>query len=731
MKKAYLLLSAAGVMISGSAAAQTTEMASSEATVTAVDSTETASSLSEAGIGDIVVTASRRESTIRKTPTAVSAYGGDQLQKAQISSLTDLIAITPSIQIATFSTNANITIRGVGNTQIAPGSDPGVALHADGVYLGQPYLAISTFLDVNRVEILRGPQGTLFGRNATGGAVNIIPNTPTPVLHYGADVTVGLDPGLVRSSAYVSGPLTDDGKVTGRIAVQENYNRGYSKNLLQSGPQHLDGIGAYGGRAQLQWEPSGAFTSRLLVEYQKQSDDGPAQYFVGTPDASIPLPTPLQGALTSNEKRRQTYANQGERRLSALTVNSVSDISLGDGNLKILLSHIRSKAFTDSDGDGTPVDFTDSQFRFKAYQHFGEAVYASAAGMPFTYVLGANIYYNHERASIMVPISTFPMPVMQTSLIKTTSYAFFGQGNYEFTEGGKIFAGARYSHDRKTIKQTNNYVSNPSLASQGDSFSRLTYELGISYDLTRSVTGYLKYATGYKSGGFSAGNFTPAFFPETNRNIEAGLKGSFLGDALQANISAFHMAYNNLQVSQVVGLSGSVVTNAAQATVYGVEVESIIRPTENFRIEANGAWVNASFDKFVTSDSARPGLGVLNLSGNRLPNAPRFTASVGAFYVVPLHSGSLTLGSRYDWKDDIFFSEFNIPVSGQKAAGKLDLSVRFEDESRRWNASVFATNVTDEKIRSNVLVVSAVLGSLGLANLQPGRQIGASISYKY
>ena len=152
-------------------------------------------------IGEIVVTASRRSESVRKVPTAISAYSGSSLKEAQITSLTELASATPNLQISSYGTNANINIRGVGNGNlIQAGGEPGVAVSSDGVYLGQSSLAISTLLDVARVEILRGPQGTLFGRNATGGAINLIPNGPTPDLAYGFDLAAGVDPTDVHSS---------------------------------------------------------------------------------------------------------------------------------------------------------------------------------------------------------------------------------------------------------------------------------------------------------------------------------------------------------------------------------------------------------------------------------------------------------------------------------------------------------------------------------------------------
>lgn len=686
-------------------------------------------------LAEVVVTASRRETSILKTPTAVSAYGGTQLKQAQIASLTDLATLTPNLQIGTWGTQTNISLRGIGNTNVtAAGADPGVAVSEDGVYLSESGLMLSSFLDVSRVEILRGPQGTLFGRNATGGAIDVIPNTPTRDFHYGADVTLGADPTLVRSSGFISGPLTADGELQGRLAVQQNYDSGYTKDLAASGPQGLDGVNAYGARAQLQWEPNSIFKTRLLVEYQGEKDSGPAQYDVGTPDPTIPLPLPLQGAPGAQNTDlggRKTYANYGVRQMNSVMANLTTDVALGGGNLRALLSYNSADEYTHTDGDGTPVDFTSTNYTDHAHQYFAELLYTSDPSKRLTYVAGANYFQSQEFNHIVVPISTFPMAVSEGGTLDTTSYAIFGQATYKIVQGLKAYAGARYTMDQKSIdNEFNDYAPPFFIQRRSASWSRLTYEGGLSYDFSRSVSGYVKYATGYKGGGYSVGALAPPFAPETNTNVEVGLKGTYLNGTLQANLAAFHMEYNNLQVDQVVGFS-STVTNAARATIDGVEIESVLRPIDHLRLNLSGGWLNARFNQFVTEDSARPSLGLLNLAGNELPQAPRFNASIGAYYDVPVPSGTVTFGGRYDWKSKVYFNEFNIPVSSQGAAGKLDLSLVYEDGPGHWTASLFAKNVTDVTIKSNTIVVSAVLGSLAIVQLQPGRQVGVSIGYKF
>lgn len=676
---------------------------------------------------DIIVTASRRSENIRKVAAAISAYNGAKLNEAQITSLTDLTAVTPSIQISNTGTNFNINIRGVGNGNLnQAGGEPGVAVQFDGVYLGQPALAVTTFLDVARVEILRGPQGTLSGRNATGGAINILPNTPTKNLTYGADLSVGGGPATVRSSGYVSGPLNDDGTLLGRLAVEQNYNQGYTRNLAPVGPSRLDGINDGAARGQLEWRPTSRFGVRLLVEYQKEEDTGSAAYLLGTP-ANAPLPIFLQGFPVGNPQTREAYANVGAKQLEAETVNLTVDWTVGTGQLKALGSYNHSNQNYIQDGDGSLANFTNSLYINNSNQKYAELIYTSDATKRFNYILGGNYYEEQFRQNIQVPAAFLPFTFSEGGTINTRSFAFFAHAQYTFLPSAKIFAGVRYTNDRKADNEFNNFVG---AISQQASWDRVTYEAGLSYDFTPLISGYVKYATGYKSGGFSAGNIAPAYNPETSANYEAGLKGRFFGGVLQANIAAFHTNYNNLQVNQIVGFSAAI-TNAAQAKIDGVEVEAVVRPVPNFRIEASGSYLNARFDQFTTVDSSRPLLGALDLANNQLPNAPHVTASAGAYYDIQTSRGRLSPGVRFDWKSTLYFSEFNIPISSQNSVGKLNLYLNYESADRRWIAGLYALNVTGRQIRSNVLVVSALLGSLALAQYQPDRQVGASIGYHF
>lgn len=310
----------------------------------------------------------------------------------------------------------------------------------------------------------------------------------------------------------------------------------------------------------------------------------------------------------------------------------------------------------------------------------------------------------------------------------TTSYAAFLRGDYAFDFGLKVFAGARVTRDEKSIDEFNNFIGT---LQQEDSWSKTTYELGATYDFSEWLTGYAKFATGYKGGGYSGGGLTPAFNPETNELVEAGLKGTYFDGALSANLSVFQMKYDDLQVAQIDGVS-SRVTNAAQASISGAELETVAYVSPELRLEVSAGYLDATFDEFLTADSARPSLGLLDLSGNTLPMAPEFTARAATFYEIPAGlPGPLTVSGEYTWKSRVYFSEFNLPIASQDPVGRLNLTLVYEDPGGAWSVGAYARNVTDEAVKTNVSVVSALLGSLALARLEPGREVGLSFHLSY
>jgi iron complex outermembrane receptor protein len=576
------------------------------------------------------------------------------------------------------------------------------------------------------VEVLRGPQGTLFGRNATGGAVNLITNAPTSTYSYGVDANVGFAPTEDHVDGFVSGPLTSDGKLLGRLAVQQTYNEGFTTNLDPNGPSRLDGTNNYSARAELMWLPTSTFSARLNLEYQRESDSGPASYLLGSADPNTVLPADFDVGA-DNPNTRQAYAEVGVNRFEFYGATLLTDWSVGGGDLKGTFAYDKTSGFSYI-GDGTPIGYTLNAMSEGTSQEFGELIYTSNPQKPFTFTTGVNVFHADEFLGFTISVPFLPFPLTSGGTVYTDSYAAFGHAQYALDFGLKLFGGVRVTDDEKQLNEYNLFYGT---LAQHHNWLQTTYEAGASYDISSSISSYIKYATGYKSGGYSAGSLTPAFNPETDQMVEAGLKGSFFDGSLEANLAIFHTNYENLQVNQVVGLIAQV-TNAARATIDGVELETVERITPSLRLQISGGYLDARFDQFETVDSARPELGLLNLAGNLLPFAPHFTGDAAVYYDLPIGApGKLTTSAEFNWKSTTYFSEFNLPIVSQGPVGRLNLTLTYESPDRRWSVGAYARNATDAAVKNGALVISALVDSLVFARLDPGREVGLSFHFKY
>jgi iron complex outermembrane receptor protein len=697
---------------------------------------------------EIVVTALRRQTNLVDTPVAVSSFGGEQLQQRQINSLADLNGLVPGMEFGQSETDARITIRGVGTNNVSGGADPGVAFHLDGVYIGSTSIAAGSFFDIARVEVLRGPQGTLFGQNATGGAVNVIPNRPTADFSGTAGVTLGADPFQYIVDGVLNGPLTSDRTLTGRISFQRSYNTGYGENLNGSveplGPRRLDDDDSYAFRGQLRWDPNDTFAGHVSLNYRHHNDAGQAIQLLGAaPDGAI-TPAEQLGGVRPDPDSHDVYANYGVSKSDDLLVSFDTSTKVAAGTLKTLVSALQTHSTIGQDADGTVINYVTETFQLHANEYFGEILYDVNPVERMDLIVGVNAFSQHLNETNVVPVA-FPLGVGPfggaatadtAGTLPTSTYAGFLHSTFNITPSLQFFGGVRYTYDRKGIDQSVTVsdvvalggITIPAGAeTQAHHWDRTTYEGGVSQKLSDEVTAYAKYSTGFKGGGYQIGTLGSHVNPETDGSAELGLKGLFFASTLEANLSVFRMTYDDLQVPQVIGLFLNYV-NAAKAHINGAELDGVWRATKAWRFEFSGSFLDAKFDEFNTEDSADPARGVQNLAGNTLPSAPRFTMSIGTYYAIPMAAiGTVTLGGRYYWQDTEYFSEFNLPLVSQRAAGRADISADLLTTDEKWRVSLFARNLTDKVVRSDVLVVSPTIGSPALATLEPGRFVGVSV----
>lgn len=694
----------------------------------------------DTGIADIVVTAQKRASTTQNTPLAITAVGGADIAARQI---TDIQNLAPSLPNVNFGTNvgfARIAIRGLGLDATTAGQEGRVAYHTDGVYISRPTAQMATFFDINRVEVVRGPQGTLYGRNATAGAINVITNDPTDTEQGYFKITGG-NYGLIRTEGAISGAASDT--LSARFAFQTNDRGGYGENATTG--QHIDNNHSFGVRAKMKYEPNNKFRLLLSVDYSYERDHNNVYHYIGEGKPGVTPFGPALGGSVAKDPRN-TYGNvppDNQDRFAGF--GATANYEFGFATLTSITGYRDSSTFLQADSDGTQIPLGTLHISEKAHQ-VSEELRLSGAVSNLKWIVGGYFFNEHidgttNISPIRSPITTKQVQgVDYTGKFSTSAYAAFAQLDYQIISGLTVSAGARYSYEKRGINLVgvvdlftpyNHSVPYDYSAFQDESttFTATTPRASIEYKPSTNILMYATYAKGFKSGGFNLGAVAPPVRPEKLTDYEGGIKTKWFDDHLQLNLAGFYYDYKDLQV-QTITNANAVLTNAASAHVKGVEVEVVARLVRGLEISANGSWLDARFTNFLTPDPARLELGVLNLAGNRLPQAPKYTANIAAQYMLPTSVGKVTLRGEASYTDRVYFSFFNRPEVSQDAyvKGNVILSL---STPKGITASLFVRNIADKRTISTAQVSTGIFGFPIMGAYDPPRTFGGSIGINF
>jgi iron complex outermembrane receptor protein len=501
--------------------------------------TNAAQPVEQEGSGEIIVTAQKRAESVQRTPLAITAVGGEDLQSRQITSFESLAPSLPSVNFGKNVGFARIAIRGLGLDASVGGHEGRVAYHTDGIYISRPSAQLATFFDISRIEVVRGPQGTLYGRNATAGAVNVITNDPEDVIGGYVKATIG-NYNLFQEEGAITAPITDG--VSARLAFTKTDRGGYGKNLVTG--KDIDDEHSLGVRAKLRIEPTADIKVVLSADYSDQDDAAFVYHFIGRGN---PLTAPRVVTLggTSPSDPRDTFANipQTDKR-EIWGLGSTITADLGDVNLTSVTGYRSSSADVRGDHDGTQVNVSTIR-TFERSKQFSEELRLDGDIGPLKWLVGG--YYFSENIyaeSNFSPVLTFSSAFLSRGLhfngdLKTRAKAVFGQLDYEIVDGLTVSAGLRYSHEKKSIDQrgavelftpeTASYVPNyTNFQKAAASFKSTTPRFNIEWNPAPNLMIYATYSQGFKSGGFNLTGFAPAVQPEKLKDFEGGFKTTFL-----------------------------------------------------------------------------------------------------------------------------------------------------------------------------------------------------------
>jgi len=706
------------------------------------------------GIADIVVTAQKRAESVQDIPIAVSAIGGEALAQRGVTDLTAIASTVPGLNVSEQVGQARLTLRGIGVDNISTGAESSVAFNQDGVFFSRSAAALASFYDVERVEVLRGPQGTLYGRNATGGSVNILTNRPTFSTKAGVSLTYG-NYDTVNAEAYYSTGLSDT--VAMRVAGQIQNHSGYGENRLTGAD--VDNKHSQAVRGQLLFEPNERLTILVGADYYNQKDRSNTYHYFGPAGftAAGALVTPTGLLLGGFDPGPRNVASVRNPSNNAEFWGARADISyeLTDGFSLRSLSAYRSSDFlveSDLNPIGVnlfPIDFGETS------DEYSQELQLNLDTDRHKLVVGA--FYMHENIDgfIKGPLNLravggpdlFVQGFYSGGRLKTDAAAVFAQDSYSVTDRLRLTLGARYSWERKKVADQSDFNFDDLYdAANGPrspvhratkSFNAFTPKIGVDFDIADKVMVYASYSKGFKAGTFNLGSAGPALDPEKVDAYEVGLKSTLLDGHLRANISGFYYDYSDLQVGKVQGqLLG--LENAAAAEIYGIEGEFALEPVRDLIIGLNASWLHARFKSYVTADQARPGgdgatldengVPAFDLSGNTLPQAPNYTIDLSAQYSFDVPGGSLTVRGESNWSDRVFFSPFNLNYMSQPAYDVQNAYVTYRLDSG-LRLTGFVRNIGNETIRASGQVATTLLGSPVIGFVKPPRTYGLTVAF--
>ena len=712
---------------------------------------------------EIVVTAEHREASLQDVPIAISAVTGSELQREHITDIGTLATTLPDVQFNQQLGMARVFIRGVGLDTQSPGADPRVAIYADEVYDARPQAGFASFFDVDRIEVLNGPQGTLYGRNATAGAVNIITRNPTDTLSGYGTVTYG-NYDLVQTEGAISGPLTSD--LSGRLAFTTADHGGYGTDISTGGP--VDDENRRAIRTKLLYKPTDTASVLLAVDYSKENDHiASGEHFISnTPGSEV---FGQEQGYTMPSSPYDTAGSEPRSVIETYGASAAVNVDLDKFRLTSITGYRHTESTTIgnanlSSENGLPLTFDEKS------DQYSEELRLAHSFDPVDMLVG--VYFFHEANTALslvnissayfpafaetdncctgIPPQSGPFTLLQGAYSggtqNTNAYALFTQETVHFTDKFGLDLGARYSYEKRHIDQFYQFdLSQPATtapvlsaaaapvpatyATQQASWDAFNPKVTLHYNFTPDVMAYATYTTGFKSGGFNFAQIQPAFAPEKLTDYEVGVKADIFDHRLRMNLAAFHYDYTNLQVNTVVETS-LITTNAGRAKLDGFEAQISAAPIDNLHFDLNGAWLDARYTNFMTTDPGRPELGILNLAGNQLQYAPRGKVSGAIAYTINTQWGDLTPRTDLTWTSHVFFSQFNLPYIAQNSYYLSNIYLDW-NAGNGWTTTAFLKNVSNRyylvgEVQSAIFIGGAAVG-------QPGdpRTFGISITKRW
>ena len=650
-------------------------------------------SLGLAAIEEIVVLAERREAKLQEVPIAVSALSGETLQNRQAYNIENIGAQVPNLLSTKSSgspTNLRVFMRGLGQSESTmPTAESAVGIYVDDVYMARANGSNLRLLDIERVEVLRGPQGTLYGRNTISGALKIVTRQPDEEVRANASLGYGsrnsMEAKIGGSTPFANNQWAVGGAVV--FASEDGFIDRYSAADTPTGAEGGDRDYS-GAQIDLRYMGSETFEAAFSFNYTNDNSDG--LYVTPLSTAGVPL---TGGDLYTTLTSRDQFADN-----DAVGASMTLTWHMGDFDIKSISGY--RKIDNDSDFDISGSDRWYIATNVDATQ-FSQEIQAlgSAFGGRLDWIVGG--FYMYEDSDVDSLNTIGPFTNRQTYNTGLDSYAVFAQTTYRVTEQLGVTLGGRYTRDEKSFDGTVAAAGPPSWvsgsASVDDDWSEFTPKLGVDYRVNDDIMAYAYVAKGFQAGGFQARPFSVQdidrpYDPTTVWTYEGGVKAELLDRMLILNVAYYWNDYKDLQLNSLnVGAGGGTITqNAAEAEVHGIEVELMAAPVENLNI----------FGTIATADNEYTKLAA-NVSGVTLDSdiagTPKFTSTLGFDYTFNLSAGSIVVGSDWQHQQSHYPGSTNAEVTKVPTLDLINAYVRYDSPDKHWDVGIYGKNLTDEE----------------------------------
>ena len=742
-------------------------------------------------IDEIVVTAQRREQGLQEVPLSLSAITGEQLSDRQLTDVTDIAKVDPSVTYtqSTNPLNSSIRIRGIGTDVFSSAVEPSVSIVVDGVVMARQGQAFADLIDIERVEVLRGPQSTLFGKNASAGVLSITTADPTDTFTALGEVIVAeLDEVQVRGT--VSGPLSDT--VGGRLTAYFKDVGGHVDNAYDG--RNLNGNEAWGVRGKLLFEPSDTLSVNVIADYRDAEAECCAWQYrrVDSPALLAAL-----GPVTPSDDNQQTFVG-GEVLNESQSWGLSAEVEAGLGAYDLVsLTAYRGWDFQNTiDIDGTPslgglpvflggiLGFDTNDGFTDIAQFSQEFRLASPGDGPVTWLAGAyasrlDLDRRFERRICLANFSDETCPALLSDInpalpgipaaqsgffdgtVDNTNLGLFGQIDWQATDRLTLTAGGRFIYDETEFSfarpneplRPGDSVNGANIP-EADRFGEgqvddtaFTSRLAAAYAASDDVNLYASYVRGFKGPtvdvGYEADDEPVG--SETSDAYEIGLKSVLAEGRVVLNLALFDVTYDDYQAQTYNAAATEFrLENAGKVSTQGLEVDLTARPTDALRLGFSASFIDAKIDEFpngqcynpVSADPDCRADGTKDLSGGDLNNAPDIRLVTNARYdlVLPDTPFDLFLQADYRWQDEVQFSVTQNPETVQDSYGVFDLAIGGQDTEERITATVFVKNLFDQDYVDFILADPVNTGSVNIARYRPkaaNRYVGAQLRVRY